>query len=58
MKLCSNCSSNMINQGQLKLNNAPLANVVIKIDGELEKINTFVCPNCGNVQLYVCSNSK
>ena len=56
VKICSNCSTEMVGGFKVKLDNSPLANFVVCKKSEKMKICACVCPNCGKVDFYVCNS--
>lgn len=58
MKKCTNCFTELgdKNKYKIKMDNAPLANIIITKKGIAPKIIAFLCPKCGKIELYVQEN--
>jgi RNase P subunit RPR2 len=54
MRVCKNCGSEMVEGYKVKINNATiLANMSIAKKGFSEKPTVAVCPDCGEISLYI-----
>lgn len=54
MRVCKNCGSTMVEGYKVKINNTTLfANMTIAKKGFSEKPAVAVCPDCGEISLYI-----
>lgn len=53
MKICSQCSQQMEDEYKIKMDNSPLANIVISKNRKKHKIMAYVCHNCGKIDFCI-----
>ena len=56
-KKCPCCGTELIGAMELKMNDAPFANAILHAKGKNIRIEAWLCPDCGKVELYAKSTS-
>lgn len=56
-KKCSCCGAELIGELKLKMDDAPFANAILHTKGKNIKIEAWLCPNCGRIELYAKSTT-